>query len=111
MKKTLYRIANYFLNKQWVLHIVMRFLSEGKKEQIYIARFRAELVFWGHDVSNMTDEEIKEGISKMGEMVSQCGMTTDEVAVAFKALGKTIGSFGATTEEAAKVLRVLGDCA
>ena len=79
-------LLNYLLNKQWILLIAMRFLSEGKKEQIYIARLRAELAFWGHDVSDMTDEEIKEGILKMGEMVAKCGMTTDEVAEAFKAL-------------------------
>ena len=56
------KLLNYLLNKQWILRIVMCFLSDGKKEQIYIARFRAELAFWGHDVSDMTDEEIKEGI-------------------------------------------------
>lgn len=82
-------LLNYLLNKQWILSIVMCFLSEGKKEQIYISRFRAELEFWGHDVSDMTDEEIKEGM---------------------KNVAKTIGSFGATKEEAAKALRVLGDC-
>lgn len=86
MKNPLYRIANYLLNKQWILSIVMRFLSEDKKERIYIARFRAELAFWGHDVSNMTDEELKEGAKQMTDMVMQCGMTTDEVAEAFKAL-------------------------
>ena len=79
-------LLNYLINKHWILSIVMCFLSEGKKEQIYIAKFRAELAFCGHDVSDMTDEEIKEGITKMGEMVSKCGMTTDEVAEAFKAL-------------------------
>ncbi len=90
MKKTLYRIANYFLNKQWVLHIVMRFLSEEKKQKIAIESIRQNFMLFGHDCSNMTDEEIKEGVRNVA---------------------KNIGSFGATTEEAAKVLRVLGDCA
>ena len=90
MKKTLYRIANYFLNKQWVLHIVMRFLSEEKKEEIAIESIRQNFMLFGHDCYDMTDEEIKEGM---------------------KNVAKTIGSFGATTEEAAKALRVLGDCA
>jgi len=79
-------LLNYLLNKQWILLIAMRFLSEGKKEQIYIARLRAELAFWGHDVSDMTDEEIKEGILKMGEMIAKCGMTTKEVENAFRTL-------------------------
>jgi hypothetical protein len=64
MKNILYRIANYFLNKQYVLNIVMCFLSEEKKERIYIVRLRAELAFWGHDTSKMTDEEIKAGVKK-----------------------------------------------
>jgi len=81
------RILNYLLNKQWILSIVMCFLSDGKKEQIYIARFRAELVFDGHDVSDMTDEEIKEGI---------------------KNIANKIGQFGATVEESAKAVRILG---
>lgn len=79
-------LLNYLLNKQWILSIVMCFLSEGKKDRIYMARFRTELSLWGYDTSEITDEEIKEGISKMGEMVTQLGMTTDEVAEAFKSL-------------------------
>ena len=90
MKKTLYRIANYLINKQWVLHIVIRFLSEEKKEKIAIESIRQNLMLLGHDCSDMTDEEVKEGM---------------------KNVAKTIGSFGATTEEAAKALRVLEDCA
>ena len=90
MKNIIHKIANHLPNKQWVLHIVMRFLSEEKKEKIAIESIRQNLMLFGHDCSDMTDEEIKEGM---------------------KNVAKTIGSFGATTEEAAKVLRVLGDCA
>ena len=85
----IYKIANYFLNKQWILSIVMCFLSEDEKEKIYIARFRAEFIFWEHDISDMTDEEIKDGI---------------------KNIAKAIGSFGATAKESAKAFRVLGNC-
>jgi len=34
-------LLNYLLNKQWILSIVMCFLSEG----------RAELAFWVYEVS------------------------------------------------------------
>ena len=84
------KFTNYLLSKRWVLFIVMCFLSEIKKEQIYIARFRAEFAFCGHDISDITDEEIKEGINKMGEMIVKCGMTTDEVSGSFKALANCI---------------------
>ena len=79
-------LLNYLLNKQCILSVVMYFLSNSKKEQIYIARFRAELKFWKHDVSEMKDEEIKEGISKASEIAAQCGMTTNEVSKVFKPL-------------------------
>jgi len=90
MKKTLYRIANHFLNKQLVSHIVMRFLSEEKREKIAIESIRSNFMLFGHDCHDMTDEEIKEGV---------------------KNVAKNIGSFGSTTEEAAKAFRLLGDCA
>ena len=80
------RFLNYLLNKRYFLSFVMLFLSDSKKTQIYIARFKAELSSCGMDVSDMTDEEIIEGINRMGDMVAQCGMTTDEVTKAFKAL-------------------------
>ena len=86
MKKILYRIANYFLNKQCVLNIVMRFLSAEKREKIMIEQLRQQFIFFGHDTSEMTDEEIKKGMANVA---------------------KTIGSFGATVEEASTALRAL----
>ncbi len=77
---------NYLLNKQWVLSIVMRFLSDDKKERIYIARLRAELAYWGHDVSDMTDEEIKDGHLKVGEISKQCGVAAQELAKVLTAM-------------------------
>ena len=80
------RLLKYLLNKRWILSFVMLFLSESKKERIYIARFKAELSFFGCDVSDMTDEEIKEGMNRVGEMVSVCGMSTNEVEQAMASL-------------------------
>ncbi len=80
------QFLNYLLNKHWILRIVMCFLDNDKKEKIYIARFRAELAFWGHDTSKMTDEEIKKGIDKMGELISACSFTTEQIANGLKAL-------------------------
>ncbi len=79
-------LLNYLLNKQWILSIVMCFLGVEKQERIVIAKFRAELAFFGHDTSNMTDEEIKEAIVEVGDMIGKIGFTTDEVAEALKAL-------------------------
>ena len=87
MEKTLHKIANYFLNKRWIFKIVMRFLSEEKQEKIWIEIIRQHFAIFGHDCSNMTDDEIKQGMSN---------------------IAKTIGSFGATAEEASKAMSVLG---
>lgn len=87
MKKVVYKIANYFLNKQWILKIVMRFLSEEKQQRILIAQLRGELSFFGCDTTNMTDEEIMEGV---------------------KEVGRIFGSFGLTVKEAGKAMRILG---
>ena len=80
------RFLNYLLNKQWILRIVMRFLSEEKKERIYIARLRAELAFWGYDTSEMTDDEIKDGLMKVKEVSIKCGVTKQELAEVLKAM-------------------------
>ncbi|WP_438423111.1 hypothetical protein [Aquimarina macrocephali] len=85
-EKGLYNVINYFLNKKWISRIVIRFLSEEKKERILIESMRDQLAFFGNDTTNITDEEIKEGI---------------------KRIPKAIGSFGATLEEAATASRVL----
>jgi len=74
--------ANYLLRKQ----LVMRFLSVEKQERIVIAQFRSELAFFGHDTSDMTDEEIKEAMGKVGEMISKIGFTTEEITDAMRAM-------------------------
>lgn len=79
------RFLNYLLKKQWILYVVMCFLSEGKKEKIKITRLRAELALWGYDTSKMTDNEIKDGLLKVNEVSIQCGVTKQELARVLKA--------------------------
>lgn len=78
--------ANYLLRKQWILRIVMRFLSVEKQERIVIAKFRAELAFFGYNTSNMTDEEITDSMVKVGEMISKIGFTTEEITDSMRAM-------------------------
>lgn len=60
-----------FLEKEW--------LTEEQQERLSIARLRAHLAFFGHDVSDMTDDEIKEGMINMGKLMSQTGLSLEEV--------------------------------
>ena len=78
--------TNYLLRKQWILRIIMRFFSVEKRERIVIAKFRAELAFFGLDTSDMTDEEIKEAAVKVGEMISKIGLTTKEITDVMRAI-------------------------
>ncbi len=71
--------ANYLLRKEWILRIVMYFLSEEKQERIIIAKIREEFILFGKDISDMSDDEIKEGIIKVGNVMSKLGFTVDEV--------------------------------
>ena len=81
-------LANYLLRNKWVLRVVTRFLSEERQERITIAQFRNELCFFGHDASDMTDEEIKEAIVKVGELIGQFGFTADEAGNVIKVMAQ-----------------------
>lgn len=83
-------ILNYFLNKEWILNIVMCFLSEETKERIYIAKFRAELEMFGYLTKDMTDKQVKEGLSVMAKIVSQMGITAVQASKAGELLRKVI---------------------
>lgn len=81
-------LANYLLNKQWILNIVMLFLSKEKQERILIAQVRGEFSFFGHDVSDMTDRDIKDMIIGVGKFMGETGLTMDEAIKASNALFK-----------------------
>lgn len=80
------RIINHFLNKEWVLNIVMRFLSVEKQEKTTIERLRQGFIFFGHDTANMTDDDIKEGVNNVAKTIGSFGATADEVETALRAL-------------------------
>lgn len=62
-------------------------ISKMTTEQIYIAKLRAEFIFMGHDTSDMTDEEIKEGVKNVADKIGQFRATAEEAEKAFRALG------------------------
>ena len=64
----------------------MLFLSDEKKERVYMLRFRAELAFWGFDTSDLTDEEIMDAHTKVWETMRACGLSAEEVGDAISGL-------------------------
>lgn len=63
-------------------------LTPEQKEKEYIDRFRAEMMFWGHNTSQLTDDEIKEGIQRTADIITKTGFTVDDITKAMIALPK-----------------------
>ena len=51
-----------------------------------IENIKAHMLFFGYDISDMTDEEIEEGLVKISEIVSKTGVTTKQAADALSQL-------------------------
>lgn len=86
MKKLLYKIGNYLLNKEWILKIVMKFLSEEKQKKIYIAKIKSELSFFGFDTSDMSEEDIDNGVKELCTLIRQTGLSSNDVVKFSQAL-------------------------
>ena len=73
---------------RWLSKIFWYFISEEKKEGILIRRLRNEFEMFGFDMSDFTDEDIKNGAIEMGRVTSLMGLSTEGVAAAMADLGK-----------------------
>lgn len=71
----------------------MRRLVRGwraRKKARTIARLRAHMAFFGYDVSNLSDEEIEEGVRSIAAKVSACGISAKEAAEGLQAVSKAM---------------------
>jgi len=75
------------INK-FIYNIIMLFLSEEKKEQVYIAQLKHEMLLGGYDISHMTDQQIKDGMNNARTVFSSTGLTLEEACNAFKMTSK-----------------------
>lgn len=74
--------------KRLFRNIAFLFLSDKQKERIYIEELRREFVFFGHDISDMTDEEVKQGVQNVADSIGRFGFTMEEAAHATKTLAE-----------------------
>ncbi|MCK5614358.1 hypothetical protein KAR91_71490 [Candidatus Pacearchaeota archaeon] len=58
----------------------------GEKRRKQIESLKAHMLFFGCDISDMTDEEIEEGVIKTAEMFGKAGVTTKEAAEGLRRL-------------------------
>lgn len=61
---------------------------EEQQRKQAILRIRAHFMALGYDTSDMTDEEIEEGILKIGHAAFRAGVTAEEAASAMRAYGR-----------------------
>ncbi len=52
---------------------------------------RREMAWWGHDLSDMTDEEMAEGARRMVNVAAEYGVSVEDAAKAMKAFVKEAG--------------------
>ena len=59
---------------------------KSEKEALLIIRQTLEI--FGHDTSDISDEELKEGVTRFTTLVANSGITTDEAMIAMSKLAE-----------------------
>ena len=65
-------------------------LTDKECERLAIQVLRQNFALFGHNCSDMTDEEIKEGLINVSKNIGSFGASAEEAAMAFKALSKVM---------------------
>jgi hypothetical protein len=55
-----------------------------------IAVIRQEMAWWGHSVDHLTDEDVEQGVLKMGEALAHFGIPSHEAGHAFIGLSRVL---------------------
>ena len=59
-----------------------------------VSRLRDHLAFFGHDVSNLTDDEIEQGIVRASRLWAQAGFSVEVATEAMRQLGAAVNEHG-----------------
>lgn len=54
-------------------------LTETEEYNLAMAEFRSLAIFFGHDISNLSDEEIAEGLKETGKRIAGMGLNAKEM--------------------------------
>jgi hypothetical protein len=95
------KIFNWILNRRWITKIILKFLSKEKQEKYYIECLKSHFLFFGKDIRNLTDEEIKIGINNMTVFLQTASSSWVEMTEAMRKLGRASCAAG---EEMRKAL-------
>ena len=84
------------LTRKYQLYKVKRllkqqgFTAEEIERKLTIAKIRSHLSFFGHDTSNMTDEEVEQGVTELGKAIGKTGITCEQAYENLAAMGKVL---------------------
>jgi len=81
-------IIKYYIYKFFGVRALRLFLTEAQYEKLMIYQLRNHLAFFGCDVSDLTDEQIKEGTDRMARVIAQAGIAAQEATDGLRAFNK-----------------------
>jgi len=80
------KLINYILNQPIIFNFIIHFLSKEKQIKIYTHRIRNEMLLWGYDLSQTSDDQIIEGLTNFSKVLSKTGLSSNEAARSLKPL-------------------------
>ena len=63
-----------------------------RKRSRAIARIRCECAFWGHDLSELSDDEVEAGVMRLGKVVASAGLTVAEACEGIWAMNRALAA-------------------
>ena len=67
-------------------------LTPEQQQSYNIMVLRMELSRWGHDVSNLTDQEILDGQARGGELIRATGVSSEQLKEVTKQMARVLES-------------------
>jgi len=71
-----------------------RFLPKETQRALTIASVRENMLFFGYDLSDVTDEELEDNAVRAARMIARAMPTVQEAAEAMKTLARAAGQVG-----------------
>ena len=71
-----------------------RFLPKSTQRALALQSIRANVLFFGYDLSDATEEEIEERTVQLARMISRAMPTVQEAAEAMKTFARAAGQVG-----------------
>lgn len=71
-----------------------RFLPKKTQRRLTIASVRGSMLFFGYDLSTVTDEDLEDNMMKVARLIARAMPTVTEVAEAMKIFARTAGKIG-----------------